>query len=45
VGLLSGEAGTQSGLIMAAPSLAVIPVLIVFQRQITQGTVMTGRQG
>jgi len=42
---LSGKAGTQSGLIMAASSLAVIPVLIVFQGQITQGTVMTGRQG
>ncbi len=48
VALFSGEAGTQWGLIMAASSLAVIPVLIVFavfQRQIIEGIVMTGMKG
>lgn len=48
VALFSGEAGTQWGLIMAASSLAVIPVLIVFavfQKQIIEGIVMTGMKG
>ncbi|PYE50420.1 carbohydrate ABC transporter permease [Deinococcus yavapaiensis] len=48
VALFSGEAGTQWGLIMAASSLAVIPVLLVFaffQRQIIEGIVMTGMKG
>lgn len=43
--LFSGEAGTQWGLIMAASSLAVIPVLIVFvifQKQIINGIVLSG---
>ncbi len=43
--LFSGEAGTQWGLIMAASSLAVVPVLLVFaffQRQIIEGIVLTG---
>ncbi len=46
--LFNGEAGTQWGLIMAASSLAVIPVLIVFaifQRQIIEGIVLTGMKG
>lgn len=46
--LFNGEAGTQWGLIMAASSLAVIPVLIVFaifQRQIIEGIVLTGLKG
>jgi len=46
--LFNGEAGTQWGLIMAASSLAVIPVLIVFaifQRQIIEGVVLTGMKG
>ncbi|GGL11077.1 carbohydrate ABC transporter permease [Deinococcus radiotolerans] len=46
--LFNGEAGTQWGLIMAASSLAVIPVLIVFaifQKQIIDGIVMTGLKG
>ena len=46
--LFNGEAGTQWGLIMAASSLAVIPVLIVFaifQRQIIDGIVLTGMKG
>ncbi len=40
-----GEAGSEWQLIMAAASLAVIPVLIVFtffQRQIVQGIALTG---
>ncbi len=48
VALFSGEAGTQWGLIMAASSLAVIPVLIVFavfQKQIIEGVVLTGLKG
>lgn len=48
VALFSGEAGTQWGLIMAASSLAVIPVMIVFaifQRQIIEGVVLTGMKG
>ena len=48
VALFSGEAGTQWGLIMAASSLAVIPVLIVFavfQKQIIEGIVLTGLKG
>ncbi|WP_425144782.1 carbohydrate ABC transporter permease [Deinococcus sp.] len=48
VALFSGEAGTQWGLIMAASSLAVIPVLIVFavfQKQIIEGIVLTGMKG
>lgn len=46
--LFNGEAGTQWGLIMAASSLAVIPVLIVFaifQKQIIDGIVLTGMKG
>jgi len=46
--LFNGEAGTQWGLIMAASSLAVIPVLIVFaifQKQIIEGIVLTGLKG
>ncbi|MFC4453491.1 carbohydrate ABC transporter permease [Deinococcus sonorensis] len=46
--LFNGEAGTQWGLIMAASSLAVIPVLIVFaifQKQIIEGIVLTGMKG
>ncbi|EYB69224.1 sugar ABC transporter permease [Deinococcus phoenicis] len=46
--LFNGEAGTQWGLIMAASSLAVIPVLLVFalfQRQIIEGIVLTGLKG
>ncbi|GGK41902.1 sn-glycerol-3-phosphate transport system permease protein UgpE [Deinococcus malanensis] len=46
--LFNGEAGTQWGLIMAASSLAVIPVLIVFsifQKQIIDGIVLTGLKG
>ncbi|WP_295813730.1 carbohydrate ABC transporter permease [uncultured Deinococcus sp.] len=46
--LFNGEAGTQWGLIMAASSLAVIPVLLVFaffQRQIIDGIVLTGMKG
>jgi multiple sugar transport system permease protein len=48
VALFSGEAGTAWHLIMAASSLAVIPVLIVFfifQRQIIEGVVLTGVKG
>ncbi len=48
VALFSGEAGTQWGLIMAASTLAVIPVLIVFaifQKQIIEGIVLTGLKG
>lgn len=48
VALFSGEAGTQWGLIMAASSLAVIPVLLVFavfQKQIIEGIVLTGMKG
>jgi multiple sugar transport system permease protein len=46
--LFNGEAGTQWGLIMAASSLAVIPVLLVFaffQKQIIEGVVLTGMKG
>ena len=46
--LFNGEAGTNWGLIMAASSLAVIPVLIVFaifQKQIIDGIVLTGLKG
>lgn len=45
IALFSGEAGSEWQLIMAAASLAVIPVLIVFvffQRQIVQGIALTG---
>lgn len=48
IALFSGEAGTQWGLIMAASSLAVIPVLAVFaffQKQIIEGIVLTGMKG
>jgi multiple sugar transport system permease protein len=41
----SGEAATQWNLIMAASSLAIVPVLIVFvifQKQIIEGVVLTG---
>ena len=44
----NGEVGTKWGLIMAASSLAVIPVLIVFaifQKQIIDGIVLTGMKG
>jgi len=45
VALFSSEAGTAWNLIMAASSLAVLPVLLVFlffQRQIIEGVVLTG---
>ncbi|WP_027882468.1 carbohydrate ABC transporter permease [Meiothermus rufus] len=48
VALFSGEAGTAWNLIMAASSLAVLPVLLVFlffQRQIIEGVVLTGVKG
>lgn len=48
VALFSGEAGTAWNLIMAASSLAVLPVLLVFlfaQRQIVEGAVLTGVKG
>lgn len=48
VALFSGEAGTYWNLIMAASSLSVIPVLLVylfFQRQIIEGVVLTGIKG
>lgn len=48
VALFSGEAGSQWHLIMAASTLAVLPVLIVFlffQRQIIEGVVLTGMKG
>jgi multiple sugar transport system permease protein len=48
IALFSGEAGAQWQLIMAASSLAVIPVLLVFavfQRQIIEGVVLTGVKG
>ncbi len=48
IALFSGETGGQWHLIMAASSLAVIPVLAVFavfQRQIIEGVVLTGVKG
>jgi multiple sugar transport system permease protein len=45
IALYSGEAGSAWHLIMAASSLAVLPVLAVFivlQRQIIEGVVLTG---
>ena len=45
IALFSGEAGSGWHLIMAASSLAVLPVLAVFivlQRQIIEGVVLTG---
>lgn len=48
VALFSSEAGTAWNLIMAASSLAVLPVLLVFlffQRQIIEGVVLTGVKG
>jgi len=48
IALFSGEAGTAWHLIMAASSLAVLPVLLVFiffQRQIIEGVVLTGLKG
>lgn len=48
VALFSGEAGTAWNLIMAASSLVVLPVLLVFlffQRQIVEGAVLTGVKG
>ncbi len=45
IALFSGEAGSAWHLIMAASSLAVLPVLAVFiilQRQIIEGVVLTG---
>ena len=46
--LFSGEAGSEWQLIMAAATLAVIPVMIVygiFQRQIVKGVALTGMKG
>lgn len=48
VSLFSSEAGSQYHYIMAAASLATIPVLIVFaifQRQIIRGIALTGLKG
>ncbi len=48
ISLFSGEAGTQWNLIMAASSLAIIPVLVIFvifQKQIIEGVVLTGVKG
>jgi len=48
IALFSGEAGSAWHLIMAASSLAVLPVLAVFiilQRQIIEGVVLTGLRG
>ena len=48
VALFSGEAGSSWHLIMAASTLSVIPVLVVFlffQRQIIEGVVLTGMKG
>ena len=48
VALFSSEASTAWNLIMAASSLAVLPVLLVFlffQRQIIEGVVLTGVKG
>lgn len=48
IALFSGESGAQWQLIMAASSLAVLPVLAVFaffQRQIIEGVVLTGVKG
>jgi multiple sugar transport system permease protein len=46
--LFSGEAGSEWQLIMAAATLAVIPVMVVyamFQRQIVEGVALTGMKG
>ena len=46
--LFSGEAGSEWQLIMAAATLAVIPIMIiysVFQRQIVEGVALTGMKG
>ena len=48
ISLFSGEAGAAWHLIMAASSLGIVPVLIVFiifQRQIIEGVVLTGVKG
>ena len=48
VALFSGELGSAWHLIMAASSLSVLPVIIVFlffQRQIIEGVVLTGVKG
>src|SRR5690606_19182103 len=48
ISLFSGEAGAAWHLIMAASSLAIAPVLIVFvllQRQIIEGVVLSGIKG
>ena len=48
ISLFSGEVGTDWNLIMAASSLAIIPVLLVFaifQKQIIEGIVLTGSKG
>jgi multiple sugar transport system permease protein len=48
ISLFSGEAGAAWHLIMAASSLAIVPVLIVFvifQKQIIEGVVLTGVKG
>ncbi len=48
IALFSGEAGSEWNLIMAASSLAIVPVLVVFsifQRQIIEGVVLTGVKG
>jgi multiple sugar transport system permease protein len=45
IALFSGEAGSAWHLIMAASSLAILPILLVFivlQRQIIEGIVLTG---
>ena len=48
ISLFSGEAGAAWHLIMAASSLGIVPVLVVFiifQRQIIEGVVLTGVKG
>lgn len=48
ISLFSGEAGAAWHLIMAASSMGIVPVLIVFvifQRQIIEGVVLTGVKG
>ncbi len=48
ISLFSGEAGAAWHLIMAASSMGIVPVLVVFiifQRQIIEGVVLTGVKG
>jgi len=48
IAFFSSEAGSQFYLVMAAASLATLPVLaifIVFQRQIIKGVALTGLKG